>query len=475
MRMTSKQRWVLALASVASFMISLDSLVVATALSTIRRDLGASIETLEWTVNAYNLTFAVLLMTGAALGDRFGRRRMFMAGLALFTAASVGCALSPGIGWLVAARAVQGAGAALVMPLALTQLSTAFPAHQRGRALGIFSGVTGLATFSGPFIGGAVTEGLAWEWIFWLNMPIGLMAILLVAGRIEESRGPNNRFDVGGLLLETGAAFGLVWGLVRANSAGWGSAEVAGSLMAAVVLFAAFVAWERQADAPMLPMRLFRIRAFSTANAANFALFGSLFGTLFFLAQYLQAALGYGPFGAGLRLMPWTATLMICAPIAGAIADRLGERRFMVGGLLLQTVAMSWLALIVKPDLAYAQMLLPLIMGGCGISMAMPAAQKSVVGAVAAQEIGKASGALSTLRIFGGVFGIAVAAAVFTQWGSLASPRAFTDGFAAAMGFVAVLAFAGAIAGLGMPGRREAGTAAPVPAVAGPPAETVAN
>ncbi len=451
--MSTKQRWALALASVAAFMISMDSLVVATALSTIRRALGSSIETLEWTVNAYNLTFAVLLVTGAALGDRFGRRRMLVAGLALFSAASAACALSPAIGWLIVARAVQGVGGALVLPLALTLLSAAFPPERRGRALGFFVGMVGLGTLVGPLVGGAVVQGLAWEWIFWINVPIGLVAIPLILARVEESLGPNSRLDFGGLVLVTGGVFGLVWALVRGNGSGWSSLEVIAALAAGALLLAAFVAWELRAPAPMLPMRFFRRRAFSAANAVNLCLYASQFGTLFLLAQYLQVALGYGPLGAGLRLMPWSGLMMIFGPIGGALADRIGERPLAVGGLLMQTIGMGWLALSAGPGLAYSQMLPPLVVSGIGPSMAMPATQRSIIGAVAPDEIGKASGAGSTLRWLGAVLGIAILTAVFAGRGSLASPQAFTHGFGAAIGVAAALALVGAIVGLGMPGR----------------------
>src|SRR5687768_10204930 len=229
--MTSEQAWALGLASLASFMMALDSLVVTTALGTIRQDLTASLESLEWTVNAYNLTFAVLLLTGAALGDRFGRRRMFVAGLAVFTVASVACAVSPNIGSLIASRALQGVGAAMVLPLSLTLISAMFPPRQRGKAMGLYLGLTGLATFGGPFIGGVIAEGLAWQWIFWLNVPVGLVAIAFTARRIDESFGPHTRFDLGGVVLVTLGAFGIVWGLVRGNAAGWGSAEVLAALV----------------------------------------------------------------------------------------------------------------------------------------------------------------------------------------------------------------------------------------------------
>lgn len=451
--MNARQAWVLALASLASFMMALDSLVVTTALATIRRDLAASIESLEWTVNAYNLTFAVLLLTGAALGDRFGRRRVFVIGLGLFTVASVVCALSQDIGALITARACQGAGAAMVLPLSLTLISATFPPAQRGRAMGLYLGITGLATFSGPFVGGVVAEGLAWQWIFWLNLPIGVLAILLTTRHIDESTGPANRLDLGGVVLVTLGALGIVWGLVRGDAAGWDSAEVLGALAFGVALVAVFVRYEQRARAPMLPMRFFRSRAFATANPANALVFASLYGTMFFLAQYFQLVRGEGPLGAGLLLMPWTATLMVCAPIAGRLVDRVGERAFVVGGLSLQTLAMGWLAVVVDTDTGYLEMLPALVVGGAGLTMAMPAAQKAVVGAVAPTEIGQASGAFMMLRIFGGVFGTAVTVAVFAGAGGYGSRAEFSAGFSAAMGAVTVLAFAGLLVALGMPGR----------------------
>jgi EmrB/QacA subfamily drug resistance transporter len=458
-------RWVVALTAIGSLMAALDTLVVSTALSTIRLDLGASVEQLEWTVNAYNLSFAVLLITGAALGDRYGRRNLYAIGLGLFAAASAAAALAPGVGTLIAARAVQGAGAALIMPLGLALLSAAFPPERRGAAIGIFSAITGLAVASGPLVGGAVVEGLSWEWIFWVNVPIGLIAIPLVLTRLRESFGPDTALDIPGLTLVTGGALGLVWGLVRGNQAGWGSPEVIGALAAGALLAAAFVAWELRAREPMLPMRFFRSRSFSAGNAAIFFTFASLFGAVFFYAQLLQTVLGYGPLDAGLRLLPWTATFITVAPIAGALADRIGERPLMVGGLSLQAAGMAWLALIAEPGMAYPQLLAPFIVAGVGISMAIPAAQNSVVGSAAMDAIGKAAGANSMMRELGGVFGIAIAVAVFAGAGSYASPAEFTDGFTPAILVAAGLALAGAIAGLALPGRRAAATAAPIRAV----------
>jgi EmrB/QacA subfamily drug resistance transporter len=453
-RPQSRNGWVLALTSVASLMVALDTLVVSTALTTIRNDLGATIEELEWTVNAYNLSLAVLLLPAAALGDRFGRRRMFAGGLGLFVATSAACAVAPDVGWLIAARAIQGAGAALVISLALSIVSAAFPPERRGAAIGILEGVTGLATIGGPVIGGAVSEGISWEWIFWVNVPIGLVALPFVLARIEESFGSDTALDVRGFALVTGGFLGIVWGLVRGNSAGWESVEVVFALAVGALLLAAFVAWELRAREPMLPMRFFRSRAFSAGNAATFFLFASLFGAVFFFAQFLQTGLGYGPLDAGLRLMPWTATLFVVAPIAGALADRIGERPLIVGGLALQAGGMAWLALIAEPGLAFSELLGPSIVTGVGASMAIPPSANAVVGAVGIDAVGKAAGANGMLRELGGVFGIAVAVAVFAGAGSYASAQAFSDGFAPAIGVAAALSLAGAATGLALPERR---------------------
>ena len=451
--MTSKQRWILALTALASMMSALDATVVATALPTIHRDLHASLSSLEWTISAYSLTFAVLMMTAAAVGERYGRRRTFVAGLAIFSLGSTACALAPGIGALIASRAAQGAGAAIMLPLALTQLGAAFPAASRGRALGIFAGLSGLAVFLGPVIGGAVAQGLAWQWIFWINVPIGIAAIVLVRRHLDETAPTTGRLDLIGAVLVTGACFGVVWALVRGDTAGWASAQVLGAGFGGVASGAAFVAWERVAPAPMLPMRFFANRTFSSANIANFCLYTALTGGLFMVTQYLQNALGYGPLAAGLRIMTWTGTLMICGPLAGTLADRFGERRFLAGGLALNALGMAWLGVIATPQLPYSQMVLPLIVSGCGLTMAMPALQKAVVGAVAPHEIGAASGALNTIRTLGGAFGVAILGAVFAAGGSFATPRTFTHGYAPAMLVAGGISLVGAFAGLAVPGR----------------------
>jgi EmrB/QacA subfamily drug resistance transporter len=462
--------WVVALTGTASMMVALDTVVVATALSTIRVALHASVGELEWTVNAYNLSFAVLLMTTAALGDRFGRRRLFAFGLGLFSLASAACALSPDVGFLIAARAVQGAGAACVLPLALALLTAAFPPERRGTAIGLFSAVTGIAVASGPIVGGAIVQGIDWSWIFWVNVPIGLLAIPLVLTRIDESYGRRVALDVPGVALITGTALGVVWGLVRGNSVGWGSAEVLGSLAAGALLGVAFVRWELRAREPMLPMSFFRSRTFTAGNAAIFFVLGSLFADVFFFAQLLQAGLHYDALQTGLRLMVWTCTFILVAPGVGALVDRIGERPLMVAGLLIQCAGTAWIAAIARAGMPFSELVIPLIVAGVGISMAIPSAQNSVVGSATLETAGKLAGINSMMRELGGVFGIAVAVAVFAGFGGYESASSFIDGFGPAIGVSSGLALLGALCGLALPSRRRRGAIAavrpkPVPAV----------
>jgi EmrB/QacA subfamily drug resistance transporter len=460
---TRSQWWVVGLTSVASFMVILDMMVVATALTAIQRDLHASISDLEWTVNAYTLSFAALLMTGASLGDRFGRRRLFVGGLALFTVASAACALSRDVGVLIAARAVQGVGAAVIMPLALGLLNAAFPPERRGRAIGVYGSITALAVLLGPLVGGVITQGLAWQWIFWLNVPIGLLAIPFVLGRIKESHGPGAAVDVPGLALFTLAAFGLVWGLVRTTSAGWGSPPVVGALVAGVLLAVAFVAWEARAYAPMLPLRLFRSRAFSAGNAVIFLLNAGLTGSVFFMAQFIQVGMGQGPLGAGLRMLPWGVAPFLLAVRAGALADRLGERPLIVTGLALQALGVGWMALVASPHLSYALLTVPMSISGVGLALVIPAVTKAVVSAGAPVDIGKASGSYSTMRQLGGAFGVAILAAAFDTTGGYTSPARFSAGFERAMGAAAALTLAGLLVGLLVP-KKQAVRPAPAPA-----------
>jgi EmrB/QacA subfamily drug resistance transporter len=453
----STQTWALGLAATASFVVVLDLLVVSTALSTIRRELGASIEQLEWTVNAYTLSFAVLLLTASALGDRFGRRRVFAAGLGLFAAASAACALSASAEALIAARAVQGVGAATIMPMALAVVNTAFPPERRGWAMGVYGGVTGLAALLGPVLGGAITQGISWQWIFWINVPIAALAIPLVLARVPESFGPKAPLDLLGLALGGIAALGLVWGLVRGNAAGWDSVEVLVALVGGAAFALAFVLAELRARSPMLPMRLFRSRAFAAGNATIFFLNAALTGGVYLMAQFLQVGLGHRPLAAGLGLLPWGIAPFLIAPRAGALVDRTGERPLILGGLVLMAGGLGSIALLAGADMLYAELVVPMTVAGVGFSMALPAVTKAVVGGVAMTDVGKASGAFSTMRQLGGAFGVAILVAVFAAAGSYGSPQAFTDGFVPAVGVAGVLALAGAIAAWWLPRRAPVG------------------
>jgi EmrB/QacA subfamily drug resistance transporter len=448
------QTWTVVLASVGVLMTALDTLVVTTSLPVLRTSLHASLSSLEWTVNAYNLSFACLLLTGAALGDRFGRRRMFTIGIGVFTAASALSALSPSVGALIAARALQGAGAAIVMPLTLTLISEAFPTEKRGVAIGLWGGIQGLAVAAGPVVGGAIAGGINWHWIFWLNVPIGLALMPLAARRLSESFGPRPQLDIGGLTLAAAAAFGVTWALVRADSAGWGSVEIVGSLGAGLVLAGLFVGWERRSRTPMLQLEFFRDRTFASANAVSFFMYAALFGTLFLMSQFFQVALGRSPLGAGLALLPWTGAPMVVAPIAGALSERYGNRPFMAAGLALQTIGLTWIAVIAAPGMGYLQLGLALTIAGIGISLCFPTVANAVMGSVPLQEAGVASGTNSMLRELGGVLGIAVLASVFARQGVYHSPRVFIDGFTQALWVGVGLSAIGCAAALLMPTRR---------------------
>jgi EmrB/QacA subfamily drug resistance transporter len=442
--------WTFAISSVALFMTTLDNLVVTTALPVIHKDLHASLSGLEWTVNAYTLTFAVLLLTGAALGDRFGRRRMFVIGLSIFTAGSAAAALAPSIDVLIVARAVQGLGGAIVLPLTLTILSAAVPAERRGLVLGAWGGISGLAVAMGPLVGGAVVEGISWQWIFWLNVPIGLVLIPLAYFRLRETYGPNDALDLPGVGLASAGLFGIVWGLVRGNQVGWGSPEIVGSLVLGFVVLGLFILWELRAEEPMLPLRFFRSRTFSAANTASFLMFFGMFGSIFLLAQFFQTVQGYSPLSAGLRILPWTMMPIFVAPIAGALSDRIGGRPLMATGLALQATGLAWLAWVGSPTAAYSVFVAPFIISGIGMALYFAPVANVVLSSVRPEEEGQASGANNAIRELGGVFGIAVLASVFAHYGGYGTGQTFVDGLTPALYAGAAVVAVGALAALGI-------------------------
>ncbi|MGI5338662.1 MFS transporter [Streptomyces sp. CA-181903] len=420
--------WALVVSGAAGFMAALDNLVVTTALPTIRRDLGGSLEDLEWTVSAYTLTYAVLLMFGAALGDRFGRRRFFGIGIALFTAASAAAALSSGIDALIAFRAVQGVGAAIMTPLSLTLLTAATPPERRGTAFGIWGAVNGLAVATGPLIGGGLTENISWHWIFWLNVPIGLLLLPLVRYRVAESRTPDARLDILGTVLVSGGLFGVVFAVVNVNTYGWTGGRVLTGLVAGTLLLAAFVRHGITHHKPMLPMRLFRNRAFAGVNAAGLLMFFGMFGSIFLLSQFLQGVGGYSPTEAGLRMLPWTGMSLIVAPLAGRLADRVGGRIVVVWGLALQAAGLAYYALVLAADLSYAVQLPALMLNGVGMALFFAPSSALAMSSVGPAEQGIASGTNSALREVGGAFGVAVLGSVFSARGGFGSPQAVVDG-----------------------------------------------
>jgi EmrB/QacA subfamily drug resistance transporter len=447
--------WTFVVASVAVFMVSLDNLVVTTALPVIKRDLGASLSGLEWTVNAYTLTFAVLLLTGAALGDRFGRKRMFLVGLTIFTVGSALAAVAPSIDALIAARALQGVGGAVVTPLTLTILSAAVPPARRGLALGIWSGTAGLAVALGPVVGGAVVEGLSWQWIFWLNVPIGIALLPVAFFRLTESKGPNRSLDLPGLGLASAGLFGIVWGLVRGNEHGWTSLGVAGPIIAGAVLVAAFVAWELRAREPMVPMRFFRRRAFSAANLTSLLMSFGMFGSVFLLAQFFQIVQGYSPLQAGIRTLPWTAMPIFIAPIAGILSDRIGSRPLLISGMALMSGALAWMALVTSPAVPYGDLVPAFVMAGVGMSLYFAPVANLVLSSVRRSEEGKASGVNNTVREVGGVFGVAVLASVFSAVGGYATPVSFVDGLTAALWVGAAAVGVATFAAIAIPPRQD--------------------
>jgi EmrB/QacA subfamily drug resistance transporter len=447
---------VLTAVGIPTFMVTLDNLVVTNALPVIKTELGASLSDLQWFVNAYTLSFAALLLTAAAIGDKLGRRRIFLAGIALFTLASAACALATEPWMLIGARAIQGVGAAAVMPLSLTLLAGAVPEKMRSAAIGIWGGISGLGVAVGPVVGGAVVDGLNWQWIFWLNVPVGVVAVLFAARVLTESRGTAKRLDLLGLVLATAGVLSIVWGVVHGADDGWMSGGVLGSLVAGVALLAAFVGWERRTAAPMLPLRLFSVRAFSVVNITSFTFSVGVFGSVFLLAQFFQVVQGYSPLQSGIRTMPWTMAPMVVAPIAGLIVDKVGPRALIATGQVLLAVALGWLALITTATTQYGEMVLPFVLAGVGMGLTFAPAASVVMASASDADRGVASGTNNTIREVGVAMGVAVLASVFASAGSYESPTEYAAGLVPAVWTGAAIVAVGAVVALLLPGRKRA-------------------
>jgi EmrB/QacA subfamily drug resistance transporter len=464
---TTRTGATLAIVSLALFMVVLDNLVVTVALPAIRADLGATLQSLEWTINAYTLAFAVSLIPGAALGDRFGRKRLFLIGLSIFTLASAGAALAPTTGALVAARAVQGVGGAIVAPLTLTLLADAFPTDKRGAALGIWSGISGTGVALGPIVGGAVVDGISWHWIFWINVPIGLALLPVAALLLKESHGPSRTLDIPGFALAATGLFSLVFGLVRGQGEGWTSPVILTSLALGVAILIGFVLWERRASEPMVPIALFRKRAYAVVNGVSFFMYFGTFGSIFLLTQILQYVLGYSPFQAGLRMLLWTGATMIVAPIAGVLSERIGSRGFMATGLAMQAVALAWCAATTSTTVTFGDQAIAFALAGAGMGLVFAPSASALLSVVTPAQAGQASGTNNAIREVGGVFGVAVLSTIFSSSGSLSSTQGFVDGAVPALWVGAAVVAVGAVLALAIPRRRPAAvTSAAVPAAA---------
>jgi EmrB/QacA subfamily drug resistance transporter len=450
--------WVMALTSTAYFMVVLDSVVVITALPRMQRDLHVSLASLQWTLNAYGIAFAAGIITAAALGDRFGRRKLFTIGLALFTAASVACAQAPNLSELIVARTLQGLGGAIVLPLSLTILTAAFPIERRGMIVGIYGGLAGLAVAMGPIVGGVVTQSIDWHWIFWINVPIGVVAVLLGVRLLPESYGARERLDLVGVGLITAGVASVVWALSRASNVGWSSTEVVGTLVAGAVLLVVFVAWESSVREPMVPPALFAARDFAIGNITTFLMSGAIFAGGLLVTEEFQLARHYSPVGAGLHLLPFFATPMLVSPLAGALSDRIGRRPIIVVGLGLLTAGFVWVAWRGSLRTSWIELVIALLIAGVGISMALPTVPTAVLSAVRAQDMGKASGINYMAQRFGAVFGVAIGSTVFATYGGLASPAAVTAGFKPALWACAVFAGLAALTGMAMSARRRSVT-----------------
>ena len=437
--------------SIPMFMASLDNLVVTNALPVIRADLGATLEELTWTVNAYTLTFASCILMSSALADRFGRRSVFLLGVFIFTASSAWCGISDNIGALITARTLQGIGGSAVMPLSLALLSTSVPERLRATAIGIWGGVAGLGVALGPFIGGAVVEGMNWHAIFWINVPFGLLCIPLVWITIPESRGRPEPLDFLGLALVGIGLFGITYGIVRGNEAGWASLEVLTALIGGVLILASFIWWESRAAAPLLPLRLFRNRSFSAANVVGVIFCFGIFGVIFLLVQFLQVVQGASPLEAGLMTMPWTLAPLVISPITGIFTPKIGTRPIIVTGLILTGLGLFWVGTLLNPDTPYIQLVAPFLVSGIGNGIVFAPLATATLQGMAAEDQATASGTNATARQIGVALGVATLTAIFTSLGGTLTPSGFSDAATPTTFVGAAALVAAVIAGLFLP------------------------
>ncbi len=438
--------------SIPLLMATLDNLVVIFALPVIKKHLGGSVESMQWVVNAYTLTYAAALLTAAALGDRFGRKKLFAIGIVLFTVASATSALAGDTTVLIISRIVQGAGAAAIVPLSLTLLGAAVPPDFRDIAIGIWGGVSGLGIAAGPLVSGAVVQGLSWQWIFWLNVPLGLLVLPYMWKTLQESYGPDKSLDPLGLLLAAAGVFAVIWAIIRSDSKGWGSGEILSVLFIGIALLVVFVLWQHKTATPLMPLRLFRYRAFSFINLSAVIFAFGVFGSVFLLAQFFQVVQGHSPLDSGIRTLPWTMVPMITAPVSSLLIGKIGARVIVSVGLALQAIALGWVASVNSVHVHYSTLVIPFIIAGFGLGMTLAPMATVVLSSTPEADHGKASGVNNTLRELGVALGVAVLTAVFTAKGSYASAQDFVDGVKPAIWVGAIVVAVGAVIALGLPG-----------------------
>jgi EmrB/QacA subfamily drug resistance transporter len=447
----NRKWWTLGAVAFGLFMIMLDNTIVNVALPSIQRDLGIGISELEWVVNGYALTFAVLMLTGGKLADLLGRRLIFIVGLAVFTGASLACGLAPSAGFLIGARVVQGVGAALMNPSTLSIITATFPPRQRGMAIGIWAGVSALALAIGPLLGGVITQHISWSWIFFINIPVGIVGILVARLVIDESRDTSaeQRLDLPGLLTSAIGLFALTYALIEANSYGWTSARILGLFAVAAAGLAAFVALELRQRVPMLDLSLFRNATFAGANLVMLLVALAMFGVFFYVSLYVQNVLHYSPTQAGATFLPMTLCIVFLAPIAGRITDRLGARWLIAAGMTLVAGSLVIFAQLDQHS-TFWNIFPGLLIGGAGMAMSMAPTTATAMQAVAVDKAGVGSAVLNSMRQVGGSLGIAVMGAIVAAYVHVprTDPRAipqFVEGFQRALIVAAIIAFSAAI------------------------------
>jgi EmrB/QacA subfamily drug resistance transporter len=447
----NRKWWTLASVAFGLFMIMLDNTVVNVALPSIQRDLGIGVSELEWVVNGYALTFAVLMLTGGKLADMYGRRRIFIVGLAIFTASSLACGLATSAGILIGARIVQGVGSALMNPATLSIITATFPPRQRGMAIGIWAGVSAMALAIGPLVGGILTQDINWSWIFFVNVPVGVLGIVVARLVIDESRDESHeqRLDLPGLITSALALFALTYALIEANNYGWTSGRILGLFAVAAAGLAVFVALELRQRIPMLDLSLFKNGTFAGANAVMLVVSLAMFGVFFFNSLFIQNVLGYSAIQTGATFLPMTMLIVFCAPIAGKFSDRVGSRWLMGSGMLLLAVSLLIFSSL-HAGSTFWNILPGLIIGGLGMSLVMTPATAAAMGSVPVNKAGVGSAVLNSMRQVGGSLGIAVMGAIVASYVhvSLQDPRAqgqFIDGFQHALRVAAGIALVGAV------------------------------